>query len=83
MPQHSADKHVSQLEHIILIPNQPDFALTPYCVLSGEAANFIIWFDTRPRREPTIYYLRGEHANYYITVFFGFIFFKIHSQVYL
>jgi len=29
MAQHSADKHVAQLGHIILIPSQPDFTLTP------------------------------------------------------
>jgi hypothetical protein len=50
------------------IPNQPVFALTPYCcVLSGEATNtnFIVLCLTRSGLEPTIYRTRGEHANHY------------------
>ena len=35
-----AGKHVVPLGHIILIPSQPVFALTPKCyVISGEAVN--------------------------------------------
>jgi hypothetical protein len=46
------------LGHIILIPSQPVFALSPYCcVISGEASNtnFIVFGLTRPGLEPTIY----------------------------
>ena len=48
LKQQSAGRHVAPFWHIILIPSQPDFALSPLCrVLSGEATNtnFIVWFD--------------------------------------
>jgi hypothetical protein len=64
------DRHVAQLGHIILIPSQPVFALSPKCcVLSGEATNtnFIFIGLTRPGLEPTIYHTWGEHANHYTT----------------
>jgi hypothetical protein len=39
LKQHSTDRHVSTLRHIILILDQPVFALSPQCcLLSGEAA---------------------------------------------
>ena len=63
-------KYVAPLGHIILIPSQPVFALSPYCcVLSGEATNtnFIVFCLTRPQFVPTIYRTRGEHANNYAT----------------
>jgi hypothetical protein len=44
----SADRHVASLGHIILIPSQPVFALSPVCsALCDEAinTNFIVWFD--------------------------------------
>jgi hypothetical protein len=38
LKQQSADRHVAPLGHIILIPSQPIFAVSPQCcVLSGEA----------------------------------------------
>ena len=58
LKQQPADRHVAPLGHIILIPSQPVFALSPQCcVLSGEAtnANFIVFGFTRPGLEPTIY----------------------------
>ena len=61
-------RHVAPLGHIILVPSQPVFALSPKsCVLSGEATNtnFIVFCLNRPGLEPTIYRTRGEHANYY------------------
>ena len=64
--QQSADRHVASLGHIILIPIQPVFALSPYCcVLSGEETNtnFIVSGLTRTELEPTIYRTRREHAN--------------------
>jgi hypothetical protein len=42
----SAERHVALLGHIILIPSQPVFVLSPYCcVLSGKATNtnFIVF----------------------------------------
>ena len=67
VPQQSADRHVDPFGHIILIPSQLVFALIPLCcVLSGEATNtnFIVFGLTQAGLEPTIYYTRGEHANY-------------------
>ena len=68
LKQESADRHVAPLGHIILIPNQPIFALSPQCCgLSGKVTNtnFISFGLTRPGLEPTIYCTRGEHANHY------------------
>ena len=70
LKQQSMDRHVAQLGHIILIPSQPVFALSPKCcVLSGEATNtnFIFIGLTGPGLEPTIYHTWGEHANHYTT----------------
>jgi hypothetical protein len=50
LKQQSAGRHVALLGHIILIPSQPVFALSPKCcVLSGEATNtnFIVFGLTR------------------------------------
>jgi hypothetical protein len=66
----SADKHVAPLGHIIPIPSQPVFALSPYCcMLSGEATNinFIVFDLTKPGLKPTIYRIRGEHASHHTT----------------
>jgi len=53
LKQLSADRHVAPLGHIILIPSQPVFALSPLCcVLSGEATNTNNL--TRSGLEPTI-----------------------------
>jgi hypothetical protein len=63
-------RYVAPLRHIILIPSQPVFAISPYCcVISGEAThtNFIFFCLTRPRLVPTIYRTRGEHTNHYAT----------------
>jgi hypothetical protein len=70
LKQQSAGREVAPLEHIILIPSQPLFALPPECcVLSGEATNtnFIVFDMTRPRLGPTVYRTRGEQANHYAT----------------
>ena len=71
LKQQSADRHVAPLEHIILIPRKPVFALTPlWCELSGETAtntSLIVFSLTRPGLEPTIYCARGEHANHCTT----------------
>jgi hypothetical protein len=51
----SADRHVASLGHIILIPRQPVFALSPYCcILSREATNtnFIVFDLTRSGLTP-------------------------------
>jgi hypothetical protein len=58
---HLALSFNQQLRHIILIPSQPVFPLSPYCcVLSGEATNtnFIVFCLTRPGLEPTTYSTR-------------------------
>ena len=78
LKQQSADRHVAPLGHIILIPSQPVFVLSPQCcVLSGEATNtnFIVFGLTLSGLEPTIYRTRGEHANHYNinTIHFGLI----------
>ena len=52
--------------HIILIPSQLVFALSPKCcMLSREAINtdFIVIGLTRLGLEPTIYHTRGDHDN--------------------
>jgi hypothetical protein len=70
LKQQSVERHVALLGHIILIPSQPVFALSPQCcVLSGEATNtnVIVVGLTRPGLERTIYRTRGEHANNYTT----------------
>ena len=67
LKQQSADRHVAPIGHIILMPNQPVFALSPQCcVLSEEAtnSNFIVFGFTCSGFEPTIYRTRGEHANH-------------------
>ena len=68
--QKSAGRHVHPLGHIILIPSQPVFALSPSCcMLSGKATNtdFIVVGLTRPGLKSTIYDTLGEHANHYAT----------------
>ena len=66
--QQSAGRQVAPLGHIILIPSQPLFALSPKCAC-GEAtnANFIVFGLTGRGLEPTVYHTRGEHANHYST----------------
>ena len=57
LQQQSSDRHVAPPRHIILIPSQPVFALSPkYCILSWEATNtnFIVFGLTRFGFEPTI-----------------------------
>jgi hypothetical protein len=64
------ERHVALLGHIILIPGQTIFSLSPQCcILSGEAinTNVIVVGLTRPGLERTIYRTRGEHANNYTT----------------
>ena len=57
--------------HIILIPSQPVFALSPWCcVLSKEAVNtdFIVFALARSGLEPTIYRNRDKNAYHDIHV---------------
>ena len=68
LKQQSTD--VTPVGHIILIPSQPVFALSPSCcVLSGEATNtnFIVFGLTLPGLESTSCHTRGEQANHYAT----------------
>ena len=70
LKQQSMGRRVAPLGHIILIPREPVFALSPYCcMLSGEATNtnFIVFGLTQLRLEPMIYRTRGESANHYAT----------------
>jgi len=69
LKQQSTDRCIAPLGHIILIPSQSVFALSPSCcVVSGEVknTNFIVLGFTRSGLKPTIYHTLGEHANYYI-----------------
>ena len=71
LDQHASGRLVAPLWHIIPIPSQPVFALSPlWCVLSNEATNtnFIVFDLTRPGLEPMIYHTQGEHGNHYYTV---------------
>jgi hypothetical protein len=70
LKQKSTGRSVASLWHIILIPRQQAFALSPYsCVLSREATytNLTVlgliwtWFD------PTIYCTLCKHVNHYTT----------------
>jgi hypothetical protein len=64
---HSAVRHVRPFWHIILIPSQLVFVLTPSgCMLSRKATNtnFIAFGWTRQGLEPTIYHTWGIHANH-------------------
>jgi hypothetical protein len=70
LKQQSVGRHVAPLGHIILIPSQPVFALSPYCcVLRGEATNtnfYSLWFD--PTRAPTYDLLHSRIAvDHYAT----------------
>jgi hypothetical protein len=57
---------VTPLGHIVLIPIQPIFALTPYCcMLRATDTNFIVSGLNRAGLEPTIFSTRSEHANHY------------------
>jgi hypothetical protein len=70
LKQQSADRHVTPFGHIILIPRQPVFDLSPLChVLSGEESNTnsIVYGLTRLGLKPYIYHTQGEHANHYTT----------------
>jgi hypothetical protein len=55
LKEQSLGRHVTPLGHIILIPSQPVFALTPEsCVLSGEAnTHFIVFGMSRLGLERT------------------------------
>jgi hypothetical protein len=53
--------HVALLAHVILIPRQPVFALSPECCGEATNINCIVFGLTRPRIERT----RGKHADHY------------------
>ena len=59
--QQSAGGHVALLAHVILIPRQPVFALSPECCGEATNINCIVFGLTRPRIERT----RGKHADHY------------------
>ena len=46
LKQQSGGRHVAPLRHIILIPSQPVFALSPYAACLAEKQQFhSLWFD--------------------------------------
>ena len=63
----SADRHITLLGHIILIPRLPAvFAPSPECcVLSGETTNtnFIVFGLTRSGLKPMIYHNTANAVN--------------------
>ena len=66
LKQQSTGGHVAPLGHIILIPSQPVFALSPLCcVLSGEATNtiFSLWFDSTGARTHDLSHSRRARYN--------------------
>ena len=70
LKQHSTDRHVAPLGHIILISSQSVFDLSPYCcVIRGEVTNinFIVVGLIQSGIKPRIYHTRIEHANHYTT----------------
>jgi hypothetical protein len=70
LTQQSADRHVTTLGNIFLIPRQPVFSLSPQCwVLSGEATitNLIVCGLSRSWLEHTVNRTRGEYDIHYIT----------------
>ena len=80
LKQQFVDRHVDPHGHIILIPSQPIFALSPSCcMLSGEATNtnLIVIGLTRTGLKPTIYWTWGEHADHYTIDAVLFYFFDI------
>jgi hypothetical protein len=70
LKQQSANRHGTPLGHVILIPNQPVFALSPYCcVLKGEAThiNCVVFYLSRSGLKLTFYRAGDAHANHYAT----------------
>jgi hypothetical protein len=68
LKQQSADRRVTPVGYIILIPSHSVFALSP-CRVHREATNTncIVFGLTRTALESTIYRTRGEHPNHYTT----------------
>ena len=70
LDQQFAGRHVAPIGHIILIPSQLVFDVSPWCyVRRGEAANTncIVFGLTHQALKPTIYRSRHEYTNYYTT----------------
>jgi hypothetical protein len=65
LKQQSTDRHIAPLGHIILIPNQPVFALSlSACLAEKQQITISVFGSTRSGLKPLT---RGEHANHYIT----------------
>jgi hypothetical protein len=62
LKQQSADRYVAPLWHMILIPSQPVFTLSPYCCGEATHTKCMVFGLT-----PSIYHTPGEHANHYKT----------------
>jgi hypothetical protein len=67
LKQQSTDRYVAPLGDIILISSQSVFALPPYAACLATNTNLIVFDLIRSGIEPTIYRIRGEHANHYTT----------------
>ena len=66
LKQQSAGRHVAPLGHIILIPSQIVFALTPSCCLfSGDSANYIVFGLIRLGLATMTHRTQGEHVSHY------------------
>ena len=68
--QHSMGRHISLLGHIILLPSQSVFLLTPLShLLCGGTVNtnFIVFGLTGQGPKPTVYRIGGVQANHYTT----------------
>ena len=59
LKQQFTDRYIASPGTIILIPSQPDFALTAL-IGKGTITNLIIFCLTRPALEPTIYPTQGK-----------------------
>ena len=55
LKQQSTGRHIAPLGHIILITNQPVFALSPVCLAEKQHIPILYSGLTRPGLEPTIY----------------------------
>ena len=69
LKQQSISRHVTQVRHIIPIPYQPVFVLTPlYCMLDWEVSNtnFIVFGLTQQGFNPGNYHTGDQSANNYI-----------------
>jgi hypothetical protein len=63
LKQQSLGRHVSPFGHIMLIPSQPVFALTPYCCVFRRRSILTVLCLMWPTLEPTIFCTWGEQLT--------------------